>query len=215
MMKLIDTKSRICITNTPLRPLISFSMANLAEIKSDSSILDPFAGSCSIPLAAASIEPTCKTVGIEISNAVRFENIIKDFELRNLNLPSALIRGDASDTLIREKARKAIDGNAFDAIITDPPYGLRERIDIHTDSPIVSMMKWIKEDRENGKRLIKNGGKLVAFCPNLEKENFEDLIVGMPNEQLLDEAGMKLISQMKQPLNEALCRWLVVFECIR
>lgn len=213
-MKSIDTKTRICVTSTPLRSLVSFSMVNLAKLQIGARVLDPFAGSCSIPLAVACIDPSCKTVAIEKSLAVRFENIQKDFEFRKLKPLAGLIRGDSCDPNTRHVARSFVDDQPFDAIITDPPYGLRESIDMDIDYPIIEMMHWMINDRHAGNRLLKVGGNIVVFCPNLEGEGGEDIIVGLPGKGLMDEAGVTIKSKMKQPLNEALSRWLVVFECI-
>ena len=190
-------------------------MVNMAKLREGARIIDPFAGSCSIPLAVACIDPTCKSVAIEKSLAVRFENIEKDFEVRKLAPLAGLIRGDSCEPAIRDYAKRLVDNEEFDAIITDPPYGLREKIDMDIDYPIIEMMNWIINDRERGNRLLKKGGRIVAFCPNVETEGGEDIVIGLPSKELMDEAGVSIISKMKQPLNEALSRWLIIFECIK
>ena len=70
------------------------------------------------------------TVGISISTdeAVPRSHILEDFKSRGLSEPVALLEGDAIDEMVRDNAIEAIDGQAFDVIITDPPYGIREAI---------------------------------------------------------------------------------------
>ena len=123
-------KTRICITTTPLCPIASFTLCNIAQTLRNTNIkiLDPFAGSCATLLAAAHItNGQCKSVGIEIchNGFVNRDHIQADFETRSLPTP-LVIRGDCLDINIRERARREIGGGAFDTIITDPPYGIRE-----------------------------------------------------------------------------------------
>lgn len=118
-------KTRICITTTPLCPIASFTLCNIAQIlrNTRTSILDPFAGSCATLLAAAHItNGQCQSVGIEICHDgyVNRDNIQADFETRSLP-PPVVLRGDCLSSDIRDHVRSKIGGGAFDTIITDPP----------------------------------------------------------------------------------------------
>ena len=216
-MSTIAPTTRKCVTSTPLRPSVAISMANIAKLQRDFNVLDPYAGSCSTLLAAAMVEPTCKTVGIERAHGgiVSFMNIERDFVIRNFAPLSGLIRGDCRDVAIRDKAIEAINGKEFDAILTDPPYGIREKIDEGCPPPLAELFHSIIEDRERGKRLLRVGGRIISFCPNRgEGGLLQDQHSDLPSEELMDRAGIKLVTMMKQPMNESLSRWLVVFECI-
>ncbi len=214
-ISLIAPKTRICVTNTPLCPIAAYNMCNLARVKPNDKILDPFAGSCTVLLATAMISPSCQTVGIEIAHngIVNRDNIIKDFETRNLTSPAAIIRGDCTNATVRDMARDAVDNMGFDLIITDPPYGIRERSGggCSEDAPLDQLCKVIRDDRIEGKRLLKKGGRLIAFVPNVSGENIND---ALPDRELLKGAGLDILEMREQPLNDALSRWLVSFNCI-
>jgi tRNA G10 N-methylase Trm11 len=118
-------KTRICITTTPLCPIASFTLCNIAQIlrNTKTTILDPFAGSCATLLAAAHItNGQCQSVGVEIchNGYVNRDHIQADFETRSLP-PPMVLRGDCLSSDVRDQVRSEIGGGAFDAIITDPP----------------------------------------------------------------------------------------------
>ncbi len=212
---MIAPKTRICVTNTPLCPLAAFTMNNIAKVKKGSRIFDPFAGSCTILLAASMIEPTCLSVGCEIAHngQVNRDNILEDFSSRNLTTPCAIIRGDSMLKDIRRKALAAVGNLPFDAIITDPPYGIREKTGYCLDPPLVNLVKCIAEDKaqNDGSRLLRVGGRLVAFVPNQEGD---DIRLDMPTDEELSNAGLVFVQMLEQPLNNSLSRWLVEYKCI-
>lgn len=211
----IAPKTRICITRTPLCPLASFIMCNLAQIKEGDSILDPYAGSCSTLLAASMVVPSIQSVGIEIAdnNSVNRDDILKDFESRGLSPPKHLLHGDSLDSDVRDIARAAIGNVPFDAIIADPPYGRREKYSAKKDiPPLIKFIECIKADYEAGKPLLKRGGRFVAFVPTNEGESVYN---GIPSMDDLELAGLKIESLTEQPLSETLSRWLLVLRCTR
>ena len=206
--------TRICVTNTPLCPIAAFNMCNLARIKDGQKILDPFAGSCATLLASAMIAPNCQTVGIEVAHngQVNREDVLSDFGSRNLTLPVSLIHGDCTLKSIRDEARAAIGNEPYDIILTDPPYGIREKTGYCEDTPLSELMKCIAKDKEDGSPLLKKGGRLVAFVPNTVDTNvMED---GIPSDKVLEQAGLELCEMREQYLNDFLSRWLVEFKCI-
>jgi tRNA G10 N-methylase Trm11 len=207
----IAPNTRQCVTNTPLCPLSSFIMCNIGRVKEGDRILDPYSGSCSTLLACAIIAPTSQTVGIELADddVIDRDAIVADFESRGLVPPVGLIHGDCTDYSVREQARTAIGGGAFDVILADPPYGRREKIS-NGDSrtPLQQLIECIKKDAESKKPLLKRGGRLVVFVP---ANNGEKLVDNLPSKSELAGARLKLISQIEQPLSLTLSRWLVVF----
>lgn len=209
----IAPTTRICITNTPLDPLAAFTMCNVAKLKEHYRIFDPFAGSCAILLAASMMEPTVKSVGVEIAHngQVNRGDIIRDFEIRNLTLPAEIIKGDSMEDSIRLHAKAAVGNEPFDAIITDPPYGIREKIGYCEVPPLVNLVRCIANDRKNNNRLLRVGGRLVAFVPNALGDDIE---LDMPSEADLLDAGLVYRQMHEQPLNDSLSRWLVEYECV-
>ena len=113
---------------------------------------------------------------------------------------------------VRIEAKRAVGDEPFDAIITDPPYGIREKSGFCVGSPLINLVKCISEDRANGdeNRLLKIGGRLVAFVPNQEGD---DITADMPSEKDLASAGLEFVQMLEQPLNDSLSRWLVEYKC--
>lgn len=204
--------TRICVTNTPLCPVAAFVLCNVAGVGGNRTILDPYAGSGAILLAASLIDGESRTVGIEIAHdgLVNREDLGRDFATRRLPQPLALIRGDSTDAEVRHQARLAIGNVPFDLIVTDPPYGIREST--IQSVPTFDLLNSIASDRNAGCRLLKKGGKLVCFVPCQGDESLEGLL---PSAQLMNEAGLRLESIREQPLNSKLSRWLVSFVCYR
>lgn len=233
-------KTRLCITRTPLCPIASFTLCNVAQLQTNFTILDPFAGSCATLLAAAHITSTgggCRSVAIEISHDghVNRTDIVRDFDARSLPPPVAIIHGDCLSAQIRQQARLAIGNKPFDIIISDPPYGIREAmssslstlssssdlpsIDIlppPPPTPLTQLFYAMGDDRRNTETspLLKVGGRLVAFIPVRTKE--ESLENCLPELKASEDAGLVMEFEGKaQVLNEVLSRYLVSFICVQ
>jgi len=216
----ISPAERICITNTPLEPIAAFSLCNVARIRNRDKILDPYAGSCATLLAAAMIAPSAETVGIEIAHngLVNRDDIIQDFRSRSLK-PPKLICGDSTKLCIREEATKSVGGVPFDACVADPPYGIRESTNYNENSPLEELFTSIAFDREaslanpsNHSRLLRLGGRLVAFVPVTDQQTLSEML---PNQDLKERAGLQFEVSREQPLNEKLSRWLVSYLSVR
>jgi len=206
--------TRICITTTPLEPIASFTLCNIAGLSSNQKVLDPYSGSCAILLAAAMLSPTCQTVGIDIAHdgLINRDHIGEDFATRNLTQPKAVFRGDFNEADVRDLARAAVGGGPFDHIITDPPYGIRERKRAGEPSSLEELFFAIQSDRERGVPLLRKGGRLVCFVPCRPEIDLADVL---PSREQAEAAGMKLLFSIEQPLNSKLSRWLVSYQCLR
>lgn len=160
------------------------------------------------------IEPSCETVGVDIAHdvLVNRDDIRKDFATRGLTQPKAVFRGDSTDVLVRDRARAAVGDEPFDHIITDPPYGIREKMDANAPTPLEELFQAITDDREQGKPLLKRGGRLVAFVPCHPED---DIMKVLPRSEKAEAAGMQLVLIREQPLNSKLSRWLVSYICVR
>ena len=129
-----------------------------------------------------------------------------------------MIKGDCLSSNIREEARSKIGGEAFDYIITDPPYGIREAMgstqdeEIDNMSPLTKLFQIMGRDRLVEKPLLKVGGRLVAFVPVRKGETLQECL---PSDEIQREAGLIMEGEGKeQVLNDVLSRWLVSFVCI-
>ena len=209
-ISIIDPNTRICITNTPLVPIAAFTLCNVACLQPNATILDPYAGSGTILLAASMIEPSCRSVGIEIAHdgLVNRDHIRQDFAVRQLQQPLGLLLGDCTDPAMRMEAKALIGGFAFDCIVTDPPYGIRESTS--EMDPMKCLLDSIIHDREMGVPLLKKDGLLVCFVPCSDEQAIEDML---PDKAHLKRAQLRLSSIREQPLNKKLSRWLVSYVC--
>jgi tRNA G10 N-methylase Trm11 len=209
----IAPATRTCITNTPLEPIAAFSLCNVARIKNGDCVLDPYCGSGTTLLATAMMAPQAQTVGIEIAHngLVNRDDIRRDFASRGLTLPQ-LIYGDSTDASIRQQARVAVGNQPFDAIVADPPYGIRESSNYNEKSPLEELFASIEQDREAGNRLLNIRGRLVAFVPVTDQQTLRQML---PSQEATQSAGLEFEVSREQPLNEKLSRWLVSFVCVR
>lgn len=232
-------KTRICVTTTPLCPIASFALCNIAQLPrhGNPAVLDPFAGSCAtllaaahvtLPPAAASLSPQarsaqgCRSVAIEIAHNghVNREAVLQDFAARSLPPPAAILRGDCLEAATRARAREAIGGGPFDIIVTDPPYGIREALDAagavdvgpRPLSPLARFFRAMGEDRAARAPLLRPGGRLVAFVPVRKGERLVDCV---PDARAREAAGLLMEGEGKeQVLSDYLSRWLVSFVCV-
>ena len=194
-----------------------FVLCNIARINNSTTVLDPYAGSCSTLLAAAIIAPSAESVGIEIAHDgfVNREHIYSDFTSRKLKIPNKLIHGDSTDPVVRKDAISAIDNNPFDVIIADPPYGIRESVSSIGNSPLEELFMAVASDQSDdkdltscNKRLLKLGGRLVAFVPVTDEQTLTEML---PSDEMTKEAGLELELWKEQIMNQKLSRWLVSY----
>ena len=220
-------KTRICVTTTPLCPIAAFTLCNVAQLRPQFTVLDPFAGSCASLLAATHIATNSAyatkslggTVSIEVAHngLVNRDDIVRDFETRSLAPPLDIIHGDCMLYETRKRAREAIGGRGFDCLITDPPYGIREAMTSGDDDgsslpPLTQLLYAMGRDRAMGEPLLQIGGRLVAFIPVKKGETLEDCL---PDLQAREAAGLVQEDEgREQVLNDILSRWLVSFRCV-
>ncbi|XP_076350026.1 tRNA (guanine(10)-N(2))-methyltransferase TRMT11-like isoform X2 [Tachypleus tridentatus] len=222
-------KDRKFIGNTSMDPTLSLIMANMAKIYHGDLVLDPFVGSGSLLVAAATFggyvcgtdldflmlhgkaKPTrCKQKMREPDENIRSN-------LRQYGLESHYI-----DVIVADAALPVwSDQCMFDAIIADPPYGIREAterigtaktytipdhlVSGHIPSKVSYNLQDIIRDLLNfsGDHLCV-GGRLVYWLPVFKNDFQADLVPAHPS--------LKLISLSEQSLNLHSSRYLVTME---
>ncbi|OUC39643.1 ribosomal protein S8.e, partial [Trichinella nativa] len=131
-----NLKDRIFIGNTSMDPILSFLMANIGEVQSGDLVLDPYVGSGSILLPAAHFGGYC--VGVEIdynvlhgkSKPSRCTAIARHpDECIRANFKQYGLEAKYVDVLVADSSKSSIwtSHARFDCILTDPPYGIREK----------------------------------------------------------------------------------------
>jgi 16S rRNA G966 N2-methylase RsmD len=151
VLKTLATKDLPHQSSTYIEPEIGLLLCNLAGItkESNSSVLDPFCGMCSL-LSYASYAGATTTTGVDISHiSLNTSRITANYNHINTSLPTALYIGSAYDLLMNSVSDSSLfsrvhpinttttttstattisDYEVFDTILTDPPYGMQEAI---------------------------------------------------------------------------------------
>ncbi|CAG5133308.1 unnamed protein product [Candidula unifasciata] len=128
-------QNRHFIANTSMDACLSMVMANLAQVKENDFVIDPFVGSGSLLVSSAHFG--AYVIGTDIDylllhakarpsrakQKTRSEDESVQSNLRQYGLENKYIDVLVADASLQKMWR---DGWKFDAIITDPPYGIRE-----------------------------------------------------------------------------------------
>ena len=153
---------------TTLPPDLAYLMAVQAHVLPGSLVLDPFCGTASILMSCASLGAA--TVGVEVDERVLHgeaegdggrPGILANFEQVGLPAPEALVLGDMGQL---ERLLPATPGarlERFDAIVTDPPYGLMEglgRYYLPLGQRLTALLRLAS-------RRLRLGGRLVFLLP--------------------------------------------------
>ena len=219
-------KKRKYLGPTSMDSELSLIMTNLAQIKKGSFAFDPFVGTGSILLTAAL--RGAYTIGSDIDLRVlrgrsQDENIASNFKQYGLP-PPELVRSD--NAIYHRHFRDHLP--LFDAIVTDPPYGIRAGarksgsrkvgepvrpiLEEHRYDHVAQTRPYavsdVMADLLNVAALsLKMGGRLVYVIPSmLDFDESEDL----PRHECL-----RLISVCYQPLQTELGRRTVTMEKVK
>ncbi|XP_055959015.1 tRNA (guanine(10)-N2)-methyltransferase homolog [Patella vulgata] len=229
----LHLQKRHFIGNTSMDAGLSLIMSNMAKVTNNSLVLDPFVGTGSLLVAAA--HHGGYVMGTELDFLL----------LHGQGKPSRYKQTKrASDESIRRNLEQygtgsryidAIVGDSskhdmwrpetyFDAIITDPPYGIREPAkkigaaseqyiiseevkDIHIPQKVQYQLSDIFRDLLNfAAKYLRLGGRLVFWFPVIRSDYLESNIPIHPSFQL--------IANCQQPLNSKVARRLITMEKI-
>ncbi|KAH9496213.1 tRNA methyltransferase 11 [Bulinus truncatus] len=128
-------QKRCFIANTSMDACLSLVMANLAQVKKDDLVLDPFVGSGSLLVASAHYGAYVMGTDIDYmllhakarpSRANQKSRSLE--ESVHSNLKQYGLENRYLDILVADASQESMwrKGCKFDAIVTDPPYGIRE-----------------------------------------------------------------------------------------
>ncbi|TRY78197.1 hypothetical protein TCAL_06763 [Tigriopus californicus] len=136
LMSKLSIKTRKFIGNTTMDPLLSLFMANLSLVRPNDLVLDPFVGTGSIPVAAAQFGAFilgsdidflvihAKTRPSRWKQKIRAQDESMKANFQQYGLAAKYLDVVVADSSRPIWARKSI----LNAIVTDPPYGIRETI---------------------------------------------------------------------------------------
>ncbi|ODN06309.1 tRNA (guanine(10)-N2)-methyltransferase [Orchesella cincta] len=231
----INLKERKFIGNTSMDPLLSLLMANLALVKPNDIVLDPFVGTGSLLVAAALMD--AYVVGNDIdylmlhaktsSSRARQKKRASDESVR-ANLRQYGVEDRYLDVVVADTSRPMWKHDfRFDAIITDPPYGIREpterigthrqpagfkikeeHLALHIPSKISYTLQDIFSDLLNySARSLQIGGRVVLWMPISRTEYDQNKLPRNP--------ALALVSNCEQTLTSTASRRLLVYEKIK
>ncbi|XP_054736353.1 tRNA (guanine(10)-N2)-methyltransferase homolog [Anastrepha obliqua] len=230
LIKLLSLKKRKFIGNTSMDAQLSLLMANQALVKEGDLIFDPFVGTGSLLVSAAKFGGYVLGADIDfmmLHGRSRPSRITQKMREKDEGVRSNLeqygcgdryidvVVSDFSKTLWREELK-------FDAIITDPPYGIREATEKvetkkalkqntrtkdmpHYPSTSHYALQHLYVDLLNfSAQHLKVGGRLVCWLPY----HREDYCNGM----IPQHSSLILVANSDQPLSGLTSRRLLTYE---
>lgn len=181
----LSLSERSYLGRTTLPPDLAYLMAMQARCVPGSVVLDPFCGTCSILMSCAVLGAT--TVGIDVDAEVLHgtvdgqPGIELNFREADLEPPAKLIWGDMAEI---EQLTAGSPYSRFDAIVTDPPYGLMEGL-----GPYYRLLsRRLTELLFLGCQRLRIGGRLVFLLPVPSSVHEDDAIPrrGLPTARCLE-----------------------------
>ncbi|KAL8061049.1 hypothetical protein ABFX02_02G063500 [Erythranthe guttata] len=193
ILQTYELKSRKYLGPTAMDAEIAFLMANHAQVKPGKLVYDPFVGTGSILVAASHFG--AMTMGADIDIRVVRDgrgpecNVWSNFKQYGLPMPISLLRADNNLPPWRSGLKEI-----FDAIICDPPYGVRaggrksggrkllkgvigpytvpddKRTDHIPSTAPYSLVECVHDLLDLGAKMLVMGGRLVYFYPILRDE---------------------------------------------
>ncbi|KAK6959759.1 tRNA (guanine(10)-N2)-methyltransferase [Biomphalaria glabrata] len=219
-------QNRCFIANTSMDACLSLIMANMAQVKENDLVLDPFVGSGSLLVASAHFGAYVMGTDIDYmllhakarpSRANQKARSVEESVYNNLKQYGLetkyldILVADASQDMWREACK-------FDAIITDPPYGIREaaaRIVSKQDIQVATVEgsphypqrcqyqlgDIFKDLLKFAAQHLSLGGRLVYWLPTYKPDYSESSIPQHP--------CLQLESNCEQSLNSTISRRLI------
>ncbi|PVD32521.1 hypothetical protein C0Q70_07961 [Pomacea canaliculata] len=226
-------QNRHFIGNTSMDAELSLIMANMGCVRKNDLVLDPFVGTGSLLVACAHYG--AYVMGTEIdylllhakarpsrhNQTQRQKSESVQANLRQYGLESQYL-----DVLVADASRPEIwrQQPLFDAIITDPPYGIREQTrKIGSEQPPAAIPESCLKNHHPQRiryhlsdifrdlldfaaRYLRLNGRLVYWLPVFRPEYLDGNIPQHP--------CLKIIANCEQPLNTTISRRLITMEKI-
>lgn len=207
-------KRRRYIGPTSMDAELAFVMANMARVKEGDLVNDPFCGTGGIMVA-------CSTLGAHVIGgdinilALRGKGsatVAANFEQYGLQLPLGLIRADVLNSPIRCRL-----GGWFDAVVCDPPYGIKEGMKVFREDRIDSSLErnhfqgtqrvrfvdFLHGVLSYAADVLVEGGRLSYWLPTTPQYRPQDVPT---------HPALALVGNCEQPLTTRMSRRLITME---
>uniref|UniRef100_A0A3P8QJL3 tRNA (guanine(10)-N(2))-methyltransferase TRMT11 n=1 Tax=Astatotilapia calliptera TaxID=8154 RepID=A0A3P8QJL3_ASTCA len=225
-----SVKNRHFIGNTSMDAGLSFIMANHARVKQDDLVFDPFVGTGSLLVACSHFGAYVCGTDIDyntIHGKGRSSRKNQKWRGPDENIRANLRQYGAQkmyvDVMVSDASKPAWrDAALFDAIVTDPPYGIREatrRTGSHKDiakpaeeshvpvSQAYHLSDIFTDLLNFSAHHLVMGGRLVYWLPVYRPEYCEEMVPLHP--------CLQLISNCEQTLSSHTSRRLITMEKIK
>ena len=159
-----------------IHPRIARSMVNLANCSTNDIILDPFCGTGGILIEAADMGMKAKGIDLLEKMIVNSKGNLEHF-----GLEGKIKKGDVDES----------KNQSFEAIVTDPPYGIASSTGGENISELLQRtMTIFSEAMEKGKRIV----------------------MAISNPELIQTTNFKKIYQFEWYIHKSLTRYIMVLE---
>ncbi|CAG9826079.1 unnamed protein product [Diabrotica balteata] len=233
LIKKLSLKTRKFIGNTSMDAQLSLLMANQAKIKEGDIVLDPFVGSGSLLVAAAQFGGYVLGTDIDYlmlhartrPSRISQKSRAKDESIR-ANMEQYNLQHRYLDVMVNDFSMSFWKNNfKFDAILTDPPYGIRESTERigttrenykikeeHLPTHIPAKIDYgisniYKDILLFSAKHLKIGGCVVCWFPVFREDYDEKCLPSHP--------CFKLVANCEQVLTKVTSRRLLTFEKIK
>ena len=197
-------KKRKFINKTSMEATVALHSAVQGLAQPGKIIYDPFCGSGSLLVACASLGANVFGSDLDFKSMTeqgyreeKTTSILSNFEQYKLTHKFiGLIQLDFLENKIRNPQ--------LDAIVTDPPYGIREKAVAIGETQVSPLYPLLLRLYEFAAKNLRIGGRLVYWLPcgyDLDEEN-----------DLPKHPSLKLISNCQQYLTSRYCRHLLTYE---
>ncbi|KAK2140917.1 hypothetical protein LSH36_1205g00103 [Paralvinella palmiformis] len=234
VIKQFDLKNRKVIGNTSMDAALALIMANMGHVTTNKIVYDPFVGTGSLLVASAHYGSYVMGTEIDwklLHGRGRSSRAKQKWRTRDENIHNNLCQyhlGDLYlDVMVADASRHMMwhQIEMFDAIITDPPYGIREptkkvgtkKEDVeipeelksgHIPSKVTYDLSQILLDLLNfAAKFLVLGGRLVYWLPVYREDYVEDNIPLHP--------CLKLIGNSEQILKSTVSRRLITMKKVQ
>lgn len=205
-------KRRRYIGPTSMDAELAFVMANMATVRKNDLVIDPFCGTGGIMVA-------CKALGAHVLGgdinilALRGKgenaNIDANFRQYGFGGPLCLMRMDVLNSAVHQSTV-----GWFDAMVCDPPYGIKEGMRVFREDSIspgleknhfqgterVRFVDFLHGVLEFAAAVLVHGGKLVYWLPTTPEYTPEDVPT---------HPGLRLLFNCEQPLTTRMSRRMI------
>jgi tRNA (guanine10-N2)-dimethyltransferase len=159
-----------------IHPRIARSMVNLANCSPNNTVLDPFCGTGGILIEAADMGMKAKGIDLLEKMVVNSNGNLEHF-----GLEGKIMKGDVEES----------KSQSFEAIVTDPPYGIASSTGGEKISELLQRTMIIfSEAMEKGKRIV----------------------LAISNPELIQTTNFKKIYQFEWYIHKSLTRYIMVLE---